>query len=196
MKIVLGMSTAVILVLIGAVLPASYAYSATTTPVATEETVSEDATPTPSTSEDYEEIAAHFFETLGSEGGKAALEYAFSTNPYSSRLEDELSVVINQLSSAEDLLGEYTGNELLVETRVSDKLVTQYYLVMYERQPLKFELTFYKPQDEWVFQNFVFNASIIEDISTITRLSLLDSDKVTIHPSESTVISDDVAQID
>jgi hypothetical protein len=31
-------------------------------------------------------------------------------------------------------------------------LVVQYYLVVYERQPLKFELAFYKPKDEWVFQ--------------------------------------------
>ena len=91
-------------------------------------------------------------------------------------------MVINQLTSAERVMGKYFGHELLVETKVADRLVNQYYLVIYERQPLRFELTFYRPADEWVFQNFAFNADIIQDVSSITHMALLQSDKVQFAP--------------
>lgn len=130
----------------------------------------------------YQAIANHFFEIMQEQGGDEALAYIFSTNPYSKRMSDQLSMGSNQLSSAENMMGDYLGYELLVETKVADRLVNQYYMVLYERQPLRFELTFYRPADEWVFQNFAFNADIVEDVSSMTHLALLQSDKVQFSP--------------
>lgn len=169
----------VLLILISAFAPATAAFSATATATPTAAIPVE----TPEALETtYQAIANHFFEILQDEGGEEAVQYAFSTNPYSERMGDQLSMVINQLSSAERVMGDYKGYELLVETKVADRLVNQYYMVLYERQPLRFELTFYRPADEWVFQNFVFNADIIQDVSSVTHMALLQSDKVQFTP--------------
>lgn len=178
MKLGLGIATIIVLLGIGLFYSAPQVYSATSTPT------TEEATAEPESSEGYQKISDTFFEMLAQKGGKEALTYAFSTNPFSSKMEDDLNMLMNQYTSAEQLLGEYIDFELLVETKVSDRVVVQYYLVIYERQPLKFEMAYYRPKDEWVLQNFAFK-DIVEDISTITRLSIADSDKVTIEPQKS-----------
>lgn len=196
MRLGLGISIAIVLVGLSFFSTVSQVFSATNTPTA----LPSDATKTPAaeataeleSGDGYEAIADEFFTTLADKGGKEALTYVFATNPYSSRIEDQLNVVINQYTSAEQVLGDYVGYDLLLETKVSDRLVVQYYLVIYERQPLKFELAFYKPKDEWVFQNFSFT-DIVEDIATITRLSLDNSDKVTIIGQNSGSLTKDMA---
>lgn len=197
MKPGLGILMVVILLGLGIFSSVSQVYSATSTPAVTlpaeTETPAPEVTAGPDSGAGYQDIADQLFETLAAEGGEAALTYAFSTNPYASKIEDQLTVMINQYISAEQMMGEYIGYELLLETKVSDRLVVQYYLVLYERQPVKFELVFYNARDEWVFQNFTFE-DIIGDVTALTRLSILESDKVIIEPRQPRL--EGLAQID
>lgn len=169
----------ILLMVTSAFAPATAAFSAATTATPTAAAPVETPEKLATT---YQAIANRFFAILQDQGSEEALEYVFSTNPYSKRMSDQLSMVSNQLSAAEGMMGDYLGYELLVETKVADRLVNQYYMVLYKRQPLRFELTFYRPADEWVFQNFAFNADIIQDISSMTHLALLQSDKVQFSP--------------
>jgi hypothetical protein len=199
MKLGLGISIALVMFALSIFTYAPYVYSAdsTATPTPSEiDTPAEEATVVPSDTEGYEMIADKFFDTLATQGGEAAVRYSFSTNPYASRLEAQIDVAVNQFMATEGIIGEYIDRELLVETKVADHLVVQYYLVMYERQPMKFELTFYKPYDEWIFQNFVFNSSIVEEVSALTRLSIMESDKVEFQPQRIHSVLDELARID
>jgi hypothetical protein len=78
-------------------------------------------------------------------------------------------------------MGNYIDHVLLVETVVADRVAVQYYLVVYERQPLKFELAFYRPGDEWVFQNFVFS-DMLDEVVAINQQALAESDQVSTGP--------------
>ncbi len=135
----------------------------------------------PAASAGYQLIADTLFEKLETDGAKEALTYAFSTNPYSALIEDELNDVIRQYTVAERRMGNYIDHVLLVETVVADRVAVQYYLVVYERQPLKFELAFYRPGDEWVFQNFAFS-DMLDEVVAINQQALAESDQVATGP--------------
>jgi hypothetical protein len=130
----------------------------------------------------HQEIADELFEILADKGGEAAIDYFFGESPYTERMDDQLNMLFTQYSSAERMMGDYLGYELLVETNLADRLVYQYYIVLYDRQPIYFGLTFYKPADKWVPQNFAFGDTIDDEVESMTRLFLLQSDKVQVWP--------------
>lgn len=130
----------------------------------------------------YQAIVEEFFSTLESNGSEAALEQLFDHNPYADRLSDQIAMLSNQYSSAESVMGTYRGYELLIETKVADRVVHQQYLVMYDRQPLRFDFAFYKAEDEWSFQNFAFSSDVMEEIMAMSNIALLGSEKVQFYP--------------
>lgn len=202
-KVAIGICVALTLFALGMFLSSSNVHSATSTttspltkvPAEKADTPAESATPTPEAIEEYDKIADRFFEVLAEEGGEAAIEYAFSTHPFVSRISDEITMLIDQFATAERLVGDYVDHDMLLEVKVSDRIVVQYYLVVYDRQPFKFEFTFYRPHDEWMLQNFMFGDAL-EEVSVLTSLSLTESDKVEIRPLRRDLPPTDLAASD
>ena len=177
MKTGIGLAVTLILFACGFLAGSPEAQATTPAPFLQAQTETDE----PAESGNYQLIADTLFEKLETEGAKEALTYAFSTNPYSALIEDELNDVIRQYTVAERRMGNYLDHVLLVETVVAERVVVQYYLVVYERQPLKFELAFYRPGDEWVFQNFVFS-DVLDEVVAINQQALAESIQVVTGP--------------
>lgn len=146
----------------------------------------EDDKEMPESDRAYQIVTDEFFTLLGEDGGTEALENLFSYNSYIGRVSDQVSMLTNQFESAERIIGSYMGHELLIETRLADRVVHQQYLVLYERQPLYFDFIYYKANDEWTFQNFEFSSDVIEEIKQMSDLALMGGEQVTFHPPLST----------
>lgn len=136
----------------------------------------------PKVDQEYRAMVERFFTMLEAEGAEVALEELFESNLYMEEVSGQVTTLINQYTSAERMMGAYIGHELLIETNMADRVAHQRYLVLYERQPLRFDFVYYKADDEWTFQSFNFAADVLEKVKEISDIGLLGSEKVRLYP--------------
>jgi len=48
-----------------------------------------------------------------------------------------------------------------------------YVFVAYARQPMRMEFHFYRPQEQWVLQQFSYSDDINDDIATFAKYDLI-----------------------
>jgi hypothetical protein len=123
----------------------------------------------------YQGIVQEFFTLLRDGHPVEAVEGLYGTNPWIARSRDAVETVKSSLLGLEDLVGRYRGHEALVETSLGDRLVYLSYLVVYDRQPLRFEFTFYRPEDRWMTYAFSFDDDIDEDLKQMGRNTAFES---------------------
>lgn len=121
------------------------------------------------TPQNYEDVVNKFFNLIAAGKSADAVEYLYRTNPWSEKIPDALQQVKSSFASSDAMVGSYRGNSLVVKRVLGDRIVYLYYLVAYDRQPLKFEFYFDKPSDKWVLQNFAFNDKILDDVRDSAR---------------------------
>lgn len=111
-----------------------------------------------------EQMLNTFFQKYEAESPRSALQYAFGTNPYFSANSDGVANVINQLEGTLQVVGDYTGYEKIKDQPLGGKLRYISYFIYYDRQPLRFKFEFYKPKDQWVFHNVMFDDKPEEEL--------------------------------
>jgi hypothetical protein len=110
----------------------------------------------------YKALPDSFFSVMSKQGNDAAIDYIFKTNKYL-RLKLANNIKIkNELNNVVKLLGKYYGAELIKIDELSKSYVKLYYLARYDRQPLLFIFTMYKPNDEWRIQQLQFSEKVAE----------------------------------
>lgn len=118
-----------------------------------------------------DEMVEIFFTKYKNDGSTSALNYVYSKNEWISQSSDDVINLKNQMNSlTEDFVGKYYGYELILEKRLSDSYVLKSYLVKYGRQPLRFTFQFYKPDKEWIFHGFSYDANITDEIKEAAKL--------------------------
>lgn len=113
---------------------------------------------------DYHAMSDRFFELVAEGKPTEAVDYVFGTNPWLTKVPDQLANVRSQFGNLESLVGGYVDREALVDSQVSDRYAYMYVLANYERQPIKVEFHFYRPDDRWMLFNFNFHSDIAEDL--------------------------------
>ena len=116
----------------------------------------------------YQATTDRFFELLA--GGKPieAIDFIFSTNPFSARIADSVQAQKARFMGLESFIGKYLSHKKLLDVDMGDMYAYQLYIVAFERQPMSFKFKYYKPKDTWVTQSFVFGYDIdriIEDLA-------------------------------
>jgi hypothetical protein len=109
-----------------------------------------------------EEIVKKFFTTYEN-SADLAIDNLFMSNNWMSQNQLGKNQVKSTLNNTVELIGEYKGFEKVSEVKRGNSLTQLVYFVKYERQPLRFEFVFYKPDQEWRIQNFIFDDKILED---------------------------------
>ncbi|HEX4825140.1 MAG TPA: hypothetical protein VFV19_12610 [Candidatus Polarisedimenticolaceae bacterium] len=111
-----------------------------------------------------EDIAGQFFNSIREEKTAEGSARAWATNPYAAGMKDSIDQFTTKLTSNLSFLGKYRGNELVVKKEVAGRFVYLYYFVVFDRQPMKFEVQCYKPVDKWVLHNLQFSDKITSDV--------------------------------
>ena len=108
----------------------------------------------------YLAIPDKFFSIMESKGNDAAIDYIFKTNKYlRTQLAGNLKIK-NELNKIVKLLGKFYGSELIEETKAGNNYVRLYYLAKYDRQPLLFIFTMYRPDKKWRIQQLRFSEKV------------------------------------
>ncbi|MFP4845976.1 hypothetical protein [Winogradskyella sp. PE311] len=118
-----------------------------------------------------EEMVKTFFSKYKELGSTEALNYVYSKNEWVNNKSDDVVALKRQMAGlTEDYVGKYYGYELILEKKLSDSYVLKSFLVKYGRQPLRFTIQFYKPNKEWVFHGFSYDANLTEEIKEAAKL--------------------------
>jgi hypothetical protein len=118
---------------------------------------------------DYQPLIDKFFVKF--EAGKIneAIDEVYSTNPWAQQQKDMIQNIKAQFSGLGPLMGKYRGRELVGTTRVGGRLVHVTYLALYDRQPVRFEFQFYRPQESWVIYSFSFDTNLSDEVEAASR---------------------------
>jgi hypothetical protein len=125
-----------------------------------------------STTGEYDDIVNKFFDLISQGKTTEAVDSLYKTNPWSDKVQDAIQQVKSSLISMEAISGKYRDSVQIVKKTMGDRLIYMYYLVAYDRQPLRFEFHLYRPGDKWVIQNFAFSDKITEDIRDFAKYDL------------------------
>ena len=112
-----------------------------------------------------ENIIKDFFGIYKDEGSESALDMLFSTNSWMvSRSQDDIENIKLQLSGVTNIAGAYFGYESITQKKVGESLKLYSYLVKYDRIPIRFTFTFYRPDNEWMIFNFQYDQNLMDEL--------------------------------
>jgi hypothetical protein len=111
-----------------------------------------------------DEIIIEFFK-IYEKSPTNAVDYIFGTNKWAlERNKDAIENVKTQLNSSLKLVGDYYGKEKITEKSVGESLKLISYMLKFDRQPIRFTFTFYKPKDKWQILNFKFDDNLDDEL--------------------------------
>lgn len=121
-----------------------------------------------------ERLIEAFAERIEADGPRAAVDSLFATNEWMMRNQDTREQVGSQLANLLPLVGDYLGMEHVATKRAGESLVLHSYLFKYERQPVRFNFMFYRPEGEWGIYRFSFDDSFDAELEEANKLYFLD----------------------
>ncbi len=117
----------------------------------------------------YQGEIDNFFKLYESGKSLEAVDSIYSTNKWISQKSDDVHNVKTQLQNLQSLVGKYQGKVLLGEEDIADRLTHVTYLALFERQPVRLEFVFYRPQEEWIIYSFSFDDDIDDELESVSR---------------------------
>lgn len=113
-----------------------------------------------------EDIVDNFFKLYESNELGRAFDNLFSSNQLIT--EKDVKVIKDRVTQYANVLGNYHGHKLFIKESVSDIIEVHSYILKYDTQPVRFVVTFYKPNNNWKIQNFKINDDFIDEIEKAT----------------------------
>ncbi len=110
-----------------------------------------------------EAIIKQFFSTY-EQAPLDAVDYLFSTNSWMEQNQEAVENVKTQLGNTLELIGEFHGQEQLSKKEAGENYVEIVYMVLHNRQPLRFSFTFYRPQNKWQAHFFKFDDDFDDEL--------------------------------
>jgi hypothetical protein len=115
-------------------------------------------------------IIDDFFKVYESQSPGEAVDYLFSTNKWVDSSKEQVETIKSDLQKTISLLGEYYEYELISSKKINNSIVQYQYLVKYSRQPLRFTIVLYKPNEKWQVQNFHYDYNLLDELKDSSRL--------------------------
>jgi hypothetical protein len=127
----------------------------------------------------YEDHLREFFTKVERGELAEAVDQLYQSNPWSENAKDKITQVKHQFATLPGLMGDYYGAELVIEHWISDRFVYFWYLARFDREPLSFHFTFYRPKDRWMLYSFEFVSEVQNLAKELGRAELIyrNSDK-------------------
>lgn len=122
-----------------------------------------------SAQDDPQKIIDQFFSLYKNKGAIEAVDFIFSTNKWMSESKDQIENVKFKLNGTLKQLGDFNGYNLITKKTLGNHLSLYTFMVRYDRQPLRFSLLFYKPNDQWRLMNFSYDYNLGEELEEAAK---------------------------
>ncbi len=110
-------------------------------------------------------IAEKFFKEYQTLGVTKSIDNLYASNKWMEFSADAVSGLKTQLEGLTvDFVGKFHGYELVKEQKIGENYIFLTYLGRYDRQPIRFDFEFYKPNNTWQIHSFSFDDKFGEDL--------------------------------
>jgi len=118
---------------------------------------------------DPQKIINEFFTLYKNKGVDPSLDYLFGTNKWMENSKDQIEGVKLKLTGTTKQLGDYYGYNLITKKSIADHYWLYTFILRYDRQPLRFSILFYKPNDQWRMLNFSYDDSLDDELEEAAK---------------------------
>ena len=118
-----------------------------------------------------------FFKIYSKGNINEAIDFLYEKNPWKERIQDGINNIKEKLSGLHSRLGNYYGEVKIGEKDLKNTFQVVHFIVKYERQPLRFEFKFYKPNETWSLYGFSYDDGLSEELSNSMNVQFLELDK-------------------
>lgn len=122
----------------------------------------------------WQEQIETFFTHVEAGEPVEAIDTLYADNPWVTSVSDQLATLKAQFGGLSDLVGAYLGNELLAVRQVSGRFVYVWYMGFYERQPLQFHFSFYRPDDRWLLYQLSYEEGVVALAQELARREMAE----------------------
>lgn len=106
-----------------------------------------------------------FFKEYQSLGVNASTDNLYATNKWMEMSADAVVGLKTQLQAlTANFVGKFYGYELVKEKKIGENYLFLTYVGRYDRQPIRFDFEFYKPNNTWQIHSFSFDDKFGEDL--------------------------------
>lgn len=123
--------------------------------------------------QNYQDEIDAFFKLYESGKRIEAVDRIYSTNKWAAASQDAIHNIKTQLENIEQILGKYNGKEKIGELNVGGRFVHVTHMVLYDRQPLRMEFQFYRPQNDWIIYSFSFDVELTDEVQKSARQAVM-----------------------
>lgn len=110
-------------------------------------------------------VADKFFKEYQSLGVNPSIDNLYATNKWMELSADAVAGLKTQLQAlTPDFVGKFYGYELVKEKKIGESYLFLTYVGKYDRQPIRFDFEFYKPNTTWQIHSFSFDDKFGEDL--------------------------------
>lgn len=110
-------------------------------------------------------VADKFFKEYQSLGVNPSIDNLYATNKWMELSADAVTGLKTQLQAlTPDFVGKFYGYELVKEKKIGENYLFLTYVGKYDRQPIRFDFEFYKPNTTWQIHSFSFDDKFGEDL--------------------------------
>lgn len=118
---------------------------------------------------DPQKIIDEFFTLYKNKGADTSLDYLFGTNKWMDNSKEQIQGVKAKLNGTLKQLGNYYGYDLITKKSIGDRYWLYTFMIRYDRQPVRFSLLLYKPNDQWQLMNFSFDDNMDDELSEAAK---------------------------
>jgi len=116
-----------------------------------------------------QDISTRFFVLYKMGDSDKAIDYLFSSSPFKSDITEAIEEVKRKLKKVVTQIGPFYGADLLATKTAGANITMLTYIVRHDREPLVFNIMFYKPNDKWQMQNFKFGNAIDDELEEASK---------------------------
>ncbi|GHT42528.1 hypothetical protein FACS189437_10470 [Bacteroidia bacterium] len=115
-------------------------------------------------------LVDNFFEIYETKGANDALDNIFQTNEYMiKQSKSDIETLKESLYSHLNTVGNYHGYEIISEYSLGKSISHYCCVVKYDKQPIRFNFTFYKAKNSWVLYGLNFDNNIMGELDDMAK---------------------------
>lgn len=118
-----------------------------------------------------------FFSQVSQKNVDAAAKIIVGTTDagHVQNLSEQLKKLRLSLSTLSTSVGDYVGNEQIIEKAIGSRFVHVQYLAYFKQEPIQFKFSFYRYKKEWRVLDFSFDYDFSAQVKTLANQQLISA---------------------